>query len=247
MKSQIATFKKGDPQWLELRKKFITGTEMAGLFGFNKYLSPAKILREKECSTFKDNVFTRMGKILEPAVLNFASEQLKADLHLAGSGSDNVMIYNEEMRISATPDAYHKKLEAGVGVYLLELKTTSLKNLVEWEVNPPVHYLLQLAVQGVLLNIKLGYLVIMHPRYPDLPGIIFKLDIDIPKIRTILTNEVVRFWASEGFKVDKQKADQLRELLMSNTKLKRSTLLESDKTPEPLTFLSWDESNGGEG
>ena len=232
-------FIKGDPQWQALRSRFITATEISGLFALNPYSSPAKVYENKIKSTFSDNVYTRMGRILEPSVLNLAKDVLDIEAGLFAEGGDRIY-YSTELGMSATPDAFvGTSLESREA--LIELKTTSLENARKWAVEPPLYYLAQLAVQSMLTETPIGYLVIMHPRYPDLPSLAFKTEY-IPEIGDIMTSEVARFRdhffgpskATQVYRVDRKKCMRLRELLLKNI-----TVVHNSVTLERPVF-NWD-------
>jgi hypothetical protein len=233
---QSKIFTKGDPEWLATRSRFITATEIAGLFALNPYSSPKKIYDNKIESSFQDNVYTRMGRILEPAVLNFARIELDVIADLFADLGDRIY-FDETTKMSATPDAFIgeslDKAEA-----LLELKTTSLEKARGWVESPPLHYLSQLAAQSALTGIHEGYLVVMVPRYPDLPGLIFKTQYE-PEIGQLMAEEVSRFRAhyfwdlpkgkpTKKYMVDRKKCAHMRELLMQNVQIVHNSV-----TPPP--------------
>ena len=234
MESKSQIFQKGDPAWHELRAKFITGTEIAGLFGLNPYSSPAKLYANKVNPAFQDNVYTRMGRILEPAVLNFAVDILKVDARLYAEGGDRVY-YDESLGLSATPDARTDDA-------LLELKTTSSKNVRKWLEEPPLHYLAQLAAQSCLTGIDKGYLVIMGVEYPQLPGLILENDY-MPEIGALMALEIKRFRnhfysgdlaKKKQYRVKPELCKQMRELLQINLKV-----VHCDYSPLTLDTFDW--------
>lgn len=219
MVSSSQIFQKGDPAWHQLRSKFITGTEIASLFGLNPYSSPAKLYENKVNPSFQDNVYTRMGRILEPAVLNFANDILKLNASLFCFDGDRVY-YDEQLGLSATPDA--RTHDA-----LLELKTTSSKNVRKWLEEPPLHYLAQLAAQSCLTGIHTGYLVVMGVEYPQLPGLILKTEY-IPEIGKLMGQEIKRFRAhfftgnldtKKSYRVKPAVCQEMRALLIRNITL----------------------------
>lgn len=247
MKIEKMLFKKGDPEWLKLRSRFVTGTDLPALFGFNEYSNPTKLWKSKlnadpipegismnEHVTANSSIFTRMGKILEPAVMNLAIEVLGKEVRSFGDHRGDLMYYSQELRMSATPDAFIGKSIEWIDS-LVELKSTSLKKLMEWQRNPPLHYLTQLATQCFLLNVSNGYLVIMHPRYPDLPSLIFYNELDIDRLGEIFKTEVGRFWkffeSGKGkiFKLDKDLAKEVTDLLTKNLEICHADL---DLPPE---------------
>lgn len=246
MTVQSKVFIKGDPEWLATRSRFITATEIAGLFALNPYSSPKKIYDNKIESTFQDNVYTRMGRILEPAVLNFARVELDVEAGLFADLGDRIY-FDENTKMSATPDAFvGRSLQQAEA--LLELKTTSLEKARGWIEAPPLHYLSQLAAQSALTGIHEGYLVVMVPRYPDLPGLIFKTQYE-PEIGQLMEEEVSRFRAHyfwdipkgkpiKKYTVDRKKCARMRELLMKNIRIVHNSVAPPPEV-EVVPF-SWD-------
>ncbi len=240
MKTEVTYYRKGDKGWHEKRAQYITGTELAALFGLNKYSSPRKVFEQKIKPDFQDNVFTRMGRILEPAVLNFANEVLKEQGKFFAD--DGNMVYAcDEHGISATPDAYIGPDLSRI-LALLELKTTSIKNATLWQNEPPLNYLVQLAAQSMLAKVPDSFLVVMVPQYPDLPGLVFKQKHE-HGINELVTSEVSRFWKhftetpEKQYRVDKDKSKELVRLLLKNLTIVHNSV----KELEPPKFeINWD-------
>lgn len=62
-------------EWLVERRKYITGTQIASLFGLNPYKSINRIMKEKAAGIeLIDNVYMRRGRILEPAIIQAVNE-----------------------------------------------------------------------------------------------------------------------------------------------------------------------------
>lgn len=195
-------FTKGDKKWLEMRKGFITATDSPSLFGLNQYSSPQKVLDSKLNPSFVDNVFTRMGKILEPAVAEATQMALNKPVSLYGDGA-NLIYYDKDLMLSATPDAYVGESE-GTASHVLELKSTSPNKLRGWKSSPPLHYICQLAVQCILLNNNKGMLSILSPQYPTMPIVIFELTLT-DAVKELIINEVKRFWSCSSVETGETK------------------------------------------
>lgn len=192
MESKV--FERGSQEWLEFRKDFVTATEISILLGMNKYTSPSKLLKEKLNPTFTANVYTRMGKILEPAVANLAEDILGIKIQSNEKDGQDVVYFHEFLKLSATPDGTAQIAE---GSYAVELKTTSRKNLETWSKSVPVHYAVQLIQQMILTKADGGFLVIMTPEYPQLPAVIYRIDGRVPaRIIDQLSNVARRFMAA---------------------------------------------------
>lgn len=232
------SFTKGSKDWLEFRSKNITGTELPTLFGLNQYSNPSKVYENKIHPTFIDNEFTRMGQILEPAVAKLTEHVLQIPVHQFSNGRADMVIFNKDLRLSATPDAF-----TGTEDYvqeLVELKSTSIEKLNKWDDSPPLHYLLQLATQLYLADLEYGYLTIMVPRYPDLPSIIYKFRLDADLFVKLVKPEIDRFWDTFEvrkklrFPINKKAAGELVDMLLINT-----TKIHTDIKPLPTLEFNW--------
>lgn len=214
------TFEKGSQDWLTFRRQFVTATELASLFGLNEYTSASKVYDHKINPQFTENVFTKMGQVLEPAVAKMSEFILKEKVNQFSAGTVDAVLFDDQLKLSATPDAF-------IGTeneikHLVELKSTSFDKLSKFDMSPPLHYLLQLATQLYLANVESGYLVIMSVRYPDLPSLAFKLSLDRELFKTLVEPEIVRFWDTfevkkkMRFVVNKKAASELVDMLLYN-------------------------------
>ena len=235
------SFTKGSKDWHTFRSRNITGTELPTLFGLNKYSNPSKVYENKIHPTFIDNDFTRMGQILEPAVAKLAENILKVPVHQFSGGKVDMVLFDTDLRLSATPDAFigtEDSIEQ-----LVELKSTSIEKLHAWDDSPPLHYLLQLAAQLYLAKVDYGYLTIMVPRYPDLPSIIYKLKLDRYLFKTLVQPEIERFWdtfevrGKLRFPINKKAASELIDMLLSNT-----VKIHTNIQPMPTLEFNWGDS-----
>jgi predicted phage-related endonuclease len=117
----IKYFEPQSLEWLEARKKYVTATEVASIFGLDPYKSANKTYQGKlEEVEVIDNIYMRAGRFLEPAIL--------ADLYTYGipakpaHESKLLMVIDEQNKISCTLDG---KAEWRGKKFVVECKTTS--------------------------------------------------------------------------------------------------------------------------
>lgn len=214
-------FKKGDTGWKIKRGQYITATDMSALFGFNQYTSPAKMLKNKTDPSFVDNEFTRMGRWMEPCVLEAVEEILDEEVNLFAPRRHNNIYYDENTRIAATPDAF-----IGKGLdeieYVVELKSTNESKLRKWIQDPPLGYLVQLATQCMLTGCNQGYLAVMGVLYPTMPLAIFKFT-GTEECYSLLQDEVLRFRQAidrdQSLRLNTKARDMMSSILLKNTTL----------------------------
>lgn len=217
--SENKTFTRGSDEWLEFRRSFITATEISVLLGLNKYNNPTKLIDEKKNPKFVANVYTRMGKILEPAVANLTEELLGLPVHSYAKENKDVVFFDTATKLSATPDGF---VVTEDGTFAVELKTTSKKNLETWGKSPPLHYAVQLLQQMYLTGADGGFLTIMTPEYPGLPAVMYKVVGAVPKdIVEGLSRLAHRFFVTyirpdHPFKRDKIFEEQITVYITSN-------------------------------
>ena len=204
-------------EWLAARMNFVTATEVAALFGLNKYTSPLQLQKDKLMPKEAiNNQYIRMGKILEDAVL----KAFDVDLGIKAQPihSNKVVIYNlKDVKLSATPDGV---FEHGDKKGLVECKSTSIKNFMTWEIEPPISYVLQCHAQLLCTGEEhnlLGCLATSAPM--DFTAYHIKRD---DEVNSLLIEEVNRFWEcmhnEERFKVNTKHKQRIQEILPSTYK-----------------------------
>lgn len=171
-----------DPNWLNLRKGLVTGSDVAAMLGESKYKSRNRLLQEKaglKDDTIRENKYMWFGRKMERANMLAFSElsgiRVRPVNVLLGSKSNS--------RLGATLDGLALFPERGIkvpywnrgmysghfplkaqGLGLIEMKNIGEKNLEDWSSKePPKHYWwqvqAQLAVSGLpwsLLVAKIG-------------------------------------------------------------------------------------------
>lgn len=244
------SFKKGDEGWKEIRKTFVTGTEMSLILGLNPYPPSCSLWENKHTSNFISNDFMESGQLMEPAVANFASDALGGRVKFFFDDSDDrgdVVFFREDAKIGVTPDAFIKILDNNITP--VELKCTSEKNIKSWalgEENYPVHYLIQLAVQLYILNSNVGYLFGLGVSWPKMPRVLFKLRYD-NELSEIFENEARRFFdEKENFKINRDVSEKVLKILYNNiTLVKKINISEVNRvkkiksTVEKMEEFTW--------
>jgi putative phage-type endonuclease len=226
----MKTFKAQSPEWLEMRRNFITGTEVAVLFGLNKYRNVKDLYTDKfvEPLPFTDTSFVKIGRMLEPLVLGTIGAKL------ADTGDTVKVYFDEKARISVS-------LDGMFGEYPVECKTMFKTTFYKTNKSKiPEYYLLQLLMQMRLLKVDIGYFVVMLYSSEDLetalanrsfssdfdifpltifPPMLFEVSGVTTKIHEIIDLEVNRFFKDPAnFEVSKDLKKQMK-LLLSKIKV----------------------------
>lgn len=199
-----------------MRTKNVTATEMAALFGLNKYSSPAKMLENKINPTFVDNNHVRRGRLMEPAVLEafLLDARMKTDRHEGGTHK------LEGYRIAATPDAYVKGTNN-----VVEAKSIMSHTFERWYDLIPTHYHIQVLVQMLVMDSSIGYIGALEAGDPVLceHRFIAWEVVRNKDIEELMKLETERFWANVDlgtlFRVDSKVKKRVLELLPTTSKL----------------------------
>ena len=136
------------PDWLEMRRQGIGGSDAAAALGLSPFTSPVALWLDKtEGREDIDNEWFKRGRQLEgPIAAMFAEETgFEVEYHpvMLRSLAHPLMLCNFDRLV----------IEADGGLAILECKNIGSHNSDEWEDGPPIHYRLQgqhyLAVTGL--------------------------------------------------------------------------------------------------
>lgn len=135
-----------ETEWLEYRKRDVTSTEVAALFGLSPYKTRLRLWHEKKGtveSDFEDNPFTRWGRRLQLVVgLGICEDE-------GFTGTDLSLFYlrDEQARLGASMDMEAVCNSRGKGI--LEIKTTtSFDPAMGWiKDRAPTNYEFQIQTQ----------------------------------------------------------------------------------------------------
>lgn len=210
--TQIHRFKNGSSEWLDLRTKYVTGTEVASLFGFNPNLSSARVLKDKISPPVRiDNQWMRAGRLLEPAVF-IALNEIGIPAVAAAPTGEVVFITHDESRIGASMDG---KLNSDQGFFIVEAKTTKRDKFVTWVENPPLNYVLQVQTQMLVAGVEQSLLACLCYELP-FPLIVYQIKAN-KDIQQLITHNVTRFWdcykEDIKFEVNKDDKEQVKSLI----------------------------------
>lgn len=213
------TFEAGSLPWLEARTKNVTATEVASLFGLNKYKSANALAKDKREPKKIWSRFIREGRILEPAVAQALREDLDWEVQLYG-GTKNVSFFQHpEIQLSATPDAMQVNLKGAVTA-LIELKTANVARMDDWDFNVPVHYCLQVHAQMMCIGVDKAYIACLG-RFEPFPLIVYEV---FPNeiIKTNIEKSVDLFWEmfynNKEYTVDRELKKEIKECAMNSVK-----------------------------
>lgn len=208
-----------EEEWLELRTKVLTATDMGTILGLNKWKSVAQLNEGKKNVEFFENSYTWLGQVLEPVVVQAVNKALGSDFKLYEDTSRSFFA-DLTIGLGATPDAYQ-------GDVLLECKSTKPGNALRWNGWPPAYYLSQLYIQMICTDKQLGYLGVLSTNLTqqsevlNLPLTIHKLKRD-PKLDSIVFFEVARYWEAckinKLYRVNRKQVPYVEGLLRINSK-----------------------------
>lgn len=152
-------------QWLELKAKMITGTDVSAIYGLDGRKSDREVYERIVNGLdvpFIENDYIRAGKILEKYVFDRvvkSSNSFGEYYH----NTDNKLVVSEQYpHLGGTPDGFFTDLETKEQ-YILEIKTTSLNglaydNMREKALYQSGYYASICGYNGVILIVlQLGY------------------------------------------------------------------------------------------
>ena len=147
--------------WLTLRKRDVTASEIAGLFGVSKWSSPLQVYADKTggAREFGDNAAMKAGRIMESAIAEAVRE-----LHSDWIVEKATKYYRDpELRIGCTPD-YFKVVGVGMGSVKVPVECKFVQPKIyeaDWKDGPPLMYVLQTLVQIYITGAPYGYVAVM--------------------------------------------------------------------------------------
>jgi len=138
--------------WLALRKRDITASDIAALFGQHPYRTRFQVYAEKTGASdgIGDNPAMRRGRILEPAVAEAWFEERGERLTKCAD-----YVRDPAHRLGATPDYTRPNGEP------VECKTVAPEKWEEWREAAPLAYQLQALVQAMLLDAPRAWLAVL--------------------------------------------------------------------------------------
>lgn len=202
-------FKAQSKEWLNIRSKYLTGTEVASLFALNPYKSAQQVYREKvagKSEPLEDNDHLIAGRRFEPAAV-IALNEYGITAEPAAPWNHTKVIVNGQL--SASLDAVTTD-----GVYV-EIKTTEKKFNEYKNGYIPNYYLLQCQAQLAISESKEMFLVAAE-QSRLVPIVVFKI-LGNKKLQKIIIDATKRFWDNirnkEKYKINQEEKSKVLELL----------------------------------
>lgn len=173
---------KSKEEWLEHRTKGLTGTDLSGIMGKNKYVSPEQVyLNKTNPEPYKELDYNNLpegvsiqemesqlammqGKVFEPYIANmFSAHTGLKYVDWFDPTTDCLFVNKDEPLFMGTPDRVVIHPEYGLGV--LEIKTTFGYGQNNWKNGPPEMYNMQLQhYLGLSKHFKWGVMAAMINR-----------------------------------------------------------------------------------
>lgn len=129
-------------QWLALRTRDVTASDVSVVCGASKWKSPLRLYHEKVGDVAEDveTAIMRRGRWMEDAVLTAVREE-RPDWRIIIK--PNVYLRDPKIRVGATPDAIVIS-PGGDGDVVLQCKVVNQRTFdAEWQDGPPLQYQLQ--------------------------------------------------------------------------------------------------------
>lgn len=220
---QIFKFQSGSKDWHSKRCKVITGTEIATLYGLNKYLSVPKLVDKKiKCQKGieeprEDNSILRTGRMMENVAIASAAE---LGYYITPATEANHVLFITDGHLGASLDGIYHDKKLGMGI--AECKSTENDSkFKDWlDGNLPPHYLLQLQAQLGIYNLPFGLFVGVHSK-PPFSTVIYQVTQN-KEIYEIFLLTIAKFWDNikkdEKNTTNKEGKARILELLPSTIK-----------------------------
>lgn len=150
-------------QWLELRQKDVTASDIAAAAGVSPYKTAAALYAEKLglMPPPADNAAMQRGRWFEDAAIRGLRE-IRTDWD--GIRKCNEYYRDTELRIGCTPDVEVRSAPGKEGRGIIQIKSVASWTFErEWmtgdDLTPPLHYQLQTLTEAKLTGAKWAYLV----------------------------------------------------------------------------------------
>jgi len=185
-------------QWLDWRKKGITGTDVGAICGVDQYRSPMHVYLDKigEAPEVNENDKMLFGKLYEDVISNLFAQRNGLFIN---RGTRKMKLVHKENAILQHPDIPWALAnidrfilnEYGQKVGVLEVKTASVYFKDDWENgNIPEKYMLQLQWYMFVTGMEYGYFVCEcdHEYFQH------RVDYDDELIQVVINNYIKPFW-----------------------------------------------------
>lgn len=198
MKTRKEIQKKFYDEWIEKRKKVVSGTEVGALLGVSPWTTPAQLYDSKiSAPPFISNDYVVAGKALESGAIQYLLEH---DFGvIAGSFDKYEFFVNAKGTVGTTPDGRVVGFEKNSPLIgrlpensLLEYKTLKTAFFKKWLEHPPLYYLAQCQAQllSTLHYEAVGLVAVL--RNDTLARSIWKVN-PLPKLQELIEHVSAEF------------------------------------------------------
>jgi predicted phage-related endonuclease len=148
---------KSQDEWLKMRKRDVTASEVAALFGVHPYTTALSMWADKSDVPVKEpsGPQLELGHIMEPAIAE--ALRRRHSWALRGSG---LYVRAPELRIGATPDYLRADVEGKPEPVEMKFVQPHIYER-DWSQGAPLAWVLQCLVQMYLLDAPRGHVVAM--------------------------------------------------------------------------------------
>jgi len=218
-------FDSPNQEWLEKRKQFVTGTELAALFNIGGTSSLSKVFQDKlNPVTFEKNKYMLHGNILEPAVL-------EAFYLLAGIDAEKYLPGRKVFMAAHAKHQLSVSLDGKAGEFIVECKTTGSDNperaklnFDKWDEHVPLNYLLQVQAQLLVTGAPKAYIGCLGYNYPGRVTCFIAYEVfPNAELHEIILKAVKAFWKCFHedliYEISPETKKRVKELLLENQAL----------------------------
>lgn len=147
-----------DAEWLAARKRDVTASVVASLFGIHEFVTPYALWAEKSGRKRTDNILNEAinrGRLMEPVAVNVLSQDFPEWDIVHNTGEGVKYFRDPEKRLGATPDMFVNCPLRGEGIVQVKSVEASLfrrKWCANGEPEPPLWIAVQAAVEAALTD-----------------------------------------------------------------------------------------------
>lgn len=220
-----------EEQWLAARRSGIGSSDAPAILEVSPYAGPLEVYLDKIGGAVprESTVAMRRGKALEPLAAALYAEQYPQ--RKVSDPEGGLFTYREWPVLVATPDRWVEDPERGPG--LLELKSVGHWARGDWEIEPPLHVLVQVQHQLLCLGTDFRWAAV-----GALLGDTF-VAYDVERNQNFIDSWITRartFWGA----VERREPPAATHASLDTLKVLYPTVRERVTVELPAESLSWD-------
>lgn len=143
-------------EWISKRRNFLGASDVAAVLGVSPWAGPLDVYLNKVCNAeVPESRAMRRGTAMEPVIADWYAEETGREIQ--NPGTTAIQIHPDIPFLSATLDRLIVGDERGRAP--LEIKSVGgWKSREEWEIDPPLHYQVQVQIQMAVIGASWGAL-----------------------------------------------------------------------------------------